>query len=62
MKYDFILHKKSCRTEIFWTITYIQNEMQMGDNTFKIQHILRDCNAVDCALVKIVLVSGDICI
>lgn len=42
--------KRVVELKIFWTITYIQNEMQMGDNTFEIQHILRDCNAIACAL------------
>lgn len=59
---DFVLHKKSSRTEIFWTIAEIQNKMKKLKDKAKIQHTPRDCNAIAHALAKMALVREDTCV
>ena len=43
---DFVLHKKSSRTKIFWNIAEIQNKMNSLNDKAKIQHVPRDCSAI----------------
>lgn len=43
-------------------IADIQNEMQRGENLFKIQHIPRECNAIAHALTKVAIASTDPCV
>lgn len=59
---NFVLHKKSSKIEMCWTIVEIQNKMHRANNKVEIQQIPGDCNAIAHTLAKIALASGDNCI
>ena len=60
--FDFVFHKQSSRTKIFWNIAEIQKKMNSLNSMAKIQHISRDCNAIAHALAKIALGNDKSCV
>ncbi|KAH9671373.1 reverse transcriptase domain-containing protein [Citrus sinensis] len=58
---DFVLHNKSSRTEICWTIYEIQQKMQSFNNMVELQKIQRMCNAIAHTLAKIALANRESC-
>ncbi|KAH9685475.1 reverse transcriptase domain-containing protein [Citrus sinensis] len=59
---DFVLHNKSSRTEIYWTISEIQQKIQSFNSMVELQKIQRTCNAIAHTLAKTALANLESCV